>query len=126
MMGLDFDNIETYTLLLQACKPYKVDPSSSLEAEEFFRQLLHKYEGDLDTTSVLAWLNTQLAQHFIALGERPRWIQGAAWAYDEYGRPMVFAGQIDLQATPTVFHDDTSLYIFVGRKVPPVVVMQQF
>ncbi len=44
---------------------------------------------------------------------------------------MIFAGQIDLSTqgegiVSELYHDDTSLYVFVGRKTPPVVIVQQF
>jgi hypothetical protein len=50
------------------------------------------------------------------------------------GKPMIFAGQIDLnqkereKVTPTLYHDDTSLYIFLapGEYPEAEVVIQQY
>ncbi len=127
---LDFDDAATYDLLLKICSPYEVEPDSSIEAEAFFRALLARYAGAADLESLAAWLNDQIPHYFVALGERPQWIQGADWAYAN-GQPMIFAGQIDLnraereKIVPSL-HDDTSLYVFIGRGVAPVVVMQQY
>ncbi|MGB5051543.1 MAG: hypothetical protein WBO46_21530 [Caldilineaceae bacterium] len=127
---LDFEDYDTYMLLVEAGQKYAVFPSASLESEDFFRNLLAHYEGSLDPTSVVSWLEQEISHSFIALGEYPRWIQNPEWPLVG-GKPMIFAGQIDLSvqaggATAELFHDDTSLYVFIGRKVPPVVVMQQF
>ena len=129
---LDFADMDLYKLLIRVCSEYAVDPSSSLEAETFFRQLLTQYSGTDDPATVAAWLREQVPKYFMAIDERPKWIQGAEWAFDEYGNPMIFAGQIDIDSVERkrfeslLFHDDTSLYVFIGRKVDPVVVMQQY
>jgi hypothetical protein len=125
------DDDALYTLLLNVCGRYEVDPSSSIESEAFFRDLLARYPGAADHESLAVWLHEQIPRHFVALGERPQWIQGAAWPYAN-GLPMIFAGQLDLnraereKVVPTLYHDDTSLYVFIGRGVAPVVVLQQY
>jgi hypothetical protein len=129
-MTLDFDDLETYKLLLSVCSQYQVDPSVPLESEKFFRELLAKYNGAKDKDSVATWLNEQISNLFIALGERPRWIQSCEWQFID-GVPAIFAGQIDVstqdsQMASKVFHDDTSFYVFIGKKKPPVVIMQQY
>ncbi len=126
-----FDDEAIYSLLIEICSRYEVEPDSSIEAEAFFRALLARYAGAADLESLAAWLNDQIPRYFVALGERPQWIQGADWAYAN-GQPMIFAGQIDLnrvereKVVPTLYHDDTALYVFVGRGVAPVVVLQQY
>ena len=129
-MTLDFDDLETYELLLGVCSRYQVDPSVPLESEKFFRELLSKYNGAKDKESVTAWLNEQISNSFIALGERPRWIQSCEWQFID-GIPAIFAGQIDVSAQDSkkasqIFHDDISFYVFIGKKKPPIVIMQQY
>lgn len=129
-MKFDFDDPEIYQVLLDICKPCSVDPSSSLESENFFRKLLAKYEGDHDLESLSDWLESQISQHFIAVMERPRWIQDPEWPFVD-GEPLVFVGQIDLSVldggvVSRLYHDDTSLYVFAGWKVRPIVIVQQF
>src|SRR4051794_12071462 len=89
------DDEATYDLLLTICSQYEVEPDSSIEAAAFFRTLLAQYTGAADLESLAAWLTDQIPRYFVALGERPLWIQGADWAYAN-GQPMIFAGQIDL------------------------------
>jgi len=127
---LDFDDPDTFLLLLQVCDRYGVDPQIPEESEQFFRELLGTYMGNTDPTSIETWLSEEVPKHFVALNERPSWIQGADWPFAN-GKPMIFAGQIDLSVSdmkhlPWQYHDDTSLYVFIGQKVEPVVVLQQF
>jgi hypothetical protein len=129
-MMLDFDNEDTYFLLVDICKQFAVFPSSSLESEAFFRALLAEYSGDLNPSDVTAWLKQQVGQHFVAITERPRWIQNPEWPIVN-GKPLIFAGQIDIEVRPgytsaNFFHDDTSFYVFFGQKMQPVVVTQQY
>lgn len=121
-------DLEIYGLVVKVASRYGVDPLMSRSSEEFFGNLLAQYSGDLD--SLAAWLEEQIPKHFVAVGERPRWIQNPEWPFAD-GQPMIFVGQIDMPAQPEgmateLFHDDTSLYVFIGRKVQPVVVTQQF
>lgn len=127
---LNFDDPTTYLLLLEVSKHYAVDPSMSIEAEDFFRKLLTQYAGKPNPTSITTWLEEQIPQYFAVIGERPRWIQSPQWPFEE-GNPMIFVDQIDLspqskKIISTIYHDDTSLYIFIGQKVQPVVIVQQF
>ena len=129
-MNLDFDDSEPYKLLLTVCSQYQVDPSVPLESEKFFRNLLAQYNGSSDVESITTWLNEQVSHWFIALGERPNWIQSSEWQFID-GVPAIFAGQIDVSAQNSevaskVFHDDTSFYVFIGKKKPPIVIMQQY
>jgi hypothetical protein len=126
---LDFDQQDIYSLVLEVCEECSVDPSSSMATEEFFRELLTQYSGAKNTSSVAEWLRVQTLTHFAALGERPRWLQGPDWPVVD-GKPMIFVGQLDVSAPSredagSLFHDDTSLYVFVANTGPPVVVVQQ-
>lgn len=119
------DDIETYQLVVETARRFSVDPSMSIEAENFFSELVTQYEGD--KAGLVDWLEEQIPQYFVAIGERPRWLQNPEWPFAD-GRPMIFAGQIDWkheEIPPEVFHDNTSLYVFIGRKTRPVVVIQQ-
>ena len=130
-MALDYDDSETYMLVLEVADEFGVDPDAPKECNVLFRELLANYAGPNDTNAVAAWLREQIPKHFIALGERPRWIQAPDWPFAN-GQPMVFAGQIDISASagkqllPDFYHDDTSLYVFIGRQVEPDVIIQQY
>ncbi len=129
-MSLSFDNLEIYQLLLKVCTRHGVDPSSSLEAENLFRDLLLQYAGASDSESIIEWLNEQVLARFVALNERPRWIQAPNWPFAD-GRPLIFVGQIDVSVRDSkiasgFFHDDASFYLFIQPKGPTVVVEQQF
>lgn len=126
---LDFNDLETYLLVVDAGTRHGVDPSSSLESERFFRELLAQYSGELDKESVSNWLENQIQIHFLVVKDYPKWIQASEWPFAD-GKPMIFVGQIDLFSQEReiikVYHDDTSLYVFIGANVEPVVVLQQF
>jgi len=127
---LGHDDLQMYELLLDICNRYGVDPSASFETEAFFQSLLKAYNSELEETQLETWLDEQIPRHFAALNDRPRWIQDAEWPLVN-GKPMVFVGQVDIsiqdsELASQMFHDDTSFYVFVGLKMPPVVVMQQY
>ena len=122
------NELELYQHVEDVAGRLGVSPSVPVESETFFINLLRQFDGKAEDLTV--WLEQQIVHHFIALGGRPKWIQDPEWPLAN-GVPMVFAGQIDVQKqqgelTSGLFHDDTSLYVFVGKKVPPVVVIQQF
>ncbi len=127
---LNLKDAETYQLVLEIADHYGVDPSSSLEAEDFFNRLLATYTGAPEPEVVANWLDGQIARAFVAIGDYPRWIQSSAWPFDQ-GEPLIFVAQIDLAvahspALATVFHDDTSLYLFVKRNGEFEIVTQQY
>lgn len=123
---LSFDNEHTFELLLDACSEFQVDPTSSLVAESFFRNLLQSYSGSQNDEAVVTWLNEKLAQNFVSIGDRPHWIQNPQWPFVN-GVPMIFVGQLEIKNPPrSVFHDDTTFYVFVNKGSQPIVVMQQY
>ena len=130
-MSLNFDDITIYTLLLKVCSRYKVDPSSSLEAEDYFRNLLATYDGTFEEESqFMNWLDKIVSGNFIALNKRQQWIQNSEWPFED-GEPMIFVGQIDISRNSGLasefFHDDTTFYVFIPHsKGKPRVIMQQF
>jgi hypothetical protein len=130
-MSLHYDDPMIHILLLRVADKFGVDPDASFECKALFRELLTSYSGPEDTRSISAWLSEQIPRYFVSLRKRPRWIQASDWPFAN-GKPMVFAGQIDISASageqiiPNFYHDDTSLYVFIGRKVEPVVILQQY
>jgi hypothetical protein len=129
-MKTNFDDPETYELLIDVCARYQIDPSSSIEAEDFFSGILSAYQGDSNKEALVAWLEKQLSKEFISLNETPHWIQGYEWQFAN-GKPMIFVGQLDLRIprgsiASQYFHDDTSFYIFIAPGESPRIIMQQF
>ncbi len=119
--------LQVFELVSDVSGRYGVSPSMSTDAEQFFSSLLAEYTGDLE--NLTSWLEERLSEHFVAVGARPSWLQGPEWPFAN-GRPMIFVGQIDLTIqnggiASELYHDDTSLYVFIGRKVQPEVVVQQ-
>jgi hypothetical protein len=127
---LSLSDLNTFSLVIGVCDKYGADPSGSGASYEFFEELLSQYQGPTDPPSIRNWLREQIPEHFVALRRRPKWIQGSEWPYAN-GKPMIFAGQIDLnqkereKIEPT-YHDDTSLYVFIAPMEDPVVVIQQY
>lgn len=124
---LNFDHDDTYFVLVDICNEFGVSPSVPIESEEYFRKKLQGYKGKADKESVSVWLREQLQQEFLAVQERPRWIQGPEWPIEK-GEPLVFVGQIevDVPNNAGIFHDATTFYIFNSVHTPPVVIVQQY
>ena len=127
-MTPEFDDLGDYELVLRECSKHGIDPSSSIEAEDYFRNLLAQYTGDTDRNHFASWLDDWLADDFVALAGRPKWIQGANCPFSN-GLPMVFIGQIDISVKDVdrpkrFFHDDTSFYVFVDKQAKPTVIVQ--
>jgi hypothetical protein len=117
-----------YDLVLGVSLRYGVDPSSSKEVEEFFSELLEKYDGKPDEFA--NWLDGKVRENFKAVGKRPKWIQNADWVFVD-GKPAVFVGQMDIniannETAASLFHDDVTFYIFVAENSQPIVIMQQY
>ena len=128
-MSLDLDDQIVFRTLLRICGPLGINPTMSLECEAYFRKLLMGYAGSSPDPTFESWLEQELAGRFLTLAGTPNWLQGDEWPFVN-GEPLIFAGQIDycLDDNPVaaqLFHDDTSIYVFIGKKIPPVVIMQQ-
>jgi hypothetical protein len=124
-MSLHFDEETTYLTLLNICNQFGVDPSASLELENYFRKLLDDYDGPQNQVHIVSWLNAQIQTNFRSIKEIPKWIQSPTWPLVNE-QPMIFLGQIDIKKNPLIYHDDTSIYVFVARGHEPVVVVQQY
>ena len=128
-MSLDLDDQTVYGTLLQVCGPLGVDPTASIEAEAYFRKLLMSYEGNSADPAFESWLQQELAGRFLTLTGTPNWLQSGEWPFVD-GEPLIFAGQLDYSLdnnafAAQLFHDDTAIYVFIGKKIPSVVIMQQ-
>ncbi|MCB9431206.1 MAG: hypothetical protein H6668_04395 [Ardenticatenaceae bacterium] len=129
-MSINFDNVNVYERLLRVCKLFAVHPLSSIESEEFFRLLVAQYvkQGDLDDFE--EWVSEQLLVYFKYVKHKPRWLQDPEWPFSN-GLPMIFVGQFDIDPlelpnSTSLFHDATSIYVFIGNKSLPVAIMQQY
>lgn len=128
-MNIDFDDADLYSALLQICSRYGIDPSASVETEAYFRQFIRLYDREANIVSFKLWLEEELPKHFRSLRESPRWLQEPEWPIIK-GVPLFFAGQLDFLMSDDgiitrIFHDDTSIYVFIGEKIPPIVIVQQ-
>lgn len=65
------------------------------------------------------WLRTQLAQCFVCVNDRPRWIEdSSSWPYFD-GKPMVFIQQLAIKDGPVSsdkLATNVDLYIFGAKK----------
>lgn len=128
----DFSDDDVRLLVDNVCHIYGTNAFVSPEADVFFQHLLDQYQGQQDDyESLKKWLHKKIPEVFVALGERPKWIQDARWPFFE-GEPMIFVGQIDISVqgdNPALkmFHDDTSFYVFINRtgvRVTEVIIQQ--
>ncbi len=60
-MSLDLDDRTVFRALLRICKPLGIGPTTSIEAEEYFRKLLISYEGSSIDAAFESWLEQELA-----------------------------------------------------------------
>lgn len=119
--------LEIFLLVNDVAFEFGVNPSVPIESEGYFIDLLAQYKGD--TGDLKDWLTREIPKRFLAIGPRPNWLQSPHWPIAGLS-PMVFAGQIDIRVSGNkvasgLYHDDTSLYIFVGPNVFPEVIIQQ-
>ncbi len=130
-MKLKFEDIDTYELLIEVCQPYGFVPSHlSQQHRVFFDALFAEYSGESNKESVATWLEEKISTRFITLSQSPEWIQSPDWPFED-NQPMIFAGQIDIlldesDTASDYLHDDTSIYVFLGKESPAVVIIQQY
>lgn len=124
----DFGEPRTLRTVIAVAGEYGVNPLVPAESESYFRRLLEDYD-DTGGVDLAEWLRERIPLDFISFGERPRWIQGEEWPFQD-GEPMIFAGQIDVSASVAAgyFHDDTSLFLFLPKAGggEPVIITQQY
>ena len=109
---------------------YGIDPGISDETRRYMWALAGRYRGDGAAADFERWLEEEIPRRFVALAERPRWIQQPEWPFSE-GQPMIFAGQIDIATDERaearqLFHDDTAIDIFLALGAPPRTIVQQY
>lgn len=130
-MNYNINNSDTLRTVLNVCSDLgdlDIDPKMSKESLEYFDRLLNEYGRLPANQGFTKWLKNRLIKDFIALDYYPRWIQNPEWPIYE-GTPMIFIGQLDIknnERTRHYFHDDTSIYVFIDKKSPPIIVFQQY
>lgn len=130
-MRVEYDDLEVFKVVIKVCAKLQADASDSIEAREFYGNLLKEYGGEYDVKQLQTWLEEHLPRYYIALKKRPHWIQSPDWPFYE-GKPMIFVGQIDLKVTSDhitekYFHDNTSFYVFMGANTAYYkVIVQQY
>lgn len=127
---LSIDDSETYELLLDICSSFDIDPQASIEIEAYFRDMLSEIPKGTEDRRIREKVSLRLKDDFVALGKPPAWIQGSEWPF-QGDKPMLFVGQIDISAGSSdlasdYFHDDASVYVFLGKKGPAKVIVQQY
>ncbi len=85
-----------------------VDPSSG-SGPEFFGAIIENFSGT--KAECLAYITDNVTTWFRCMDKPPLWIQGADWQYWN-GKPMVFAGQVNIPYSSGWFHDDVSFFVF--------------
>ena len=131
-MEIDFNNPNIFDMLLNIGKQYGFDPQVPIESETYFRKLLTEYPGNEDMSTLESWLHKRVQSDFVALEERPLWIQGPNWPFDNNLQPMIFIGQIDVKVEQEskaahYLHDDTTYYVFMAQDPDPFrIIVQQF
>lgn len=107
---IPFDKME---MLLKLGNEFSFDPSSSVESEEYFLNLLSKYQNEGSDLETL--IRKQIKKDFRVLDKKPIWIQDPEWQFNN-GRPMEFVGQIEIKQEKIRLHDDAIFYIFWDRE----------
>ena len=108
---IPFDKME---MLLKLGNEFSFDPSSSVESEEYFLNLLSKYQNEGSDLETL--IRKQIKKDFRVLDKKPIWIQDPEWQFNN-GRPMEFVGQIEIKKEKIRLHDDAIFYIFWDREI---------
>lgn len=101
--------LESLKVLLLLGPKYGFDPTASSESEEYFVKLTK--EVVREGPDLQARLEEQIAREFRCMMGMPRWIQNPEWQFAG-GRPMIFVGQMEVQASLGYFHDDAVFYVF--------------
>jgi hypothetical protein len=127
---LSYDDQAIQQVVWDVCEQHGIDPDVPAETLPLLRQLVEQFTGEPDVASFGTWLTGEIPRHFIALADRPQWIQGANWPWAN-GKPMIFAGQIDVDTAESaeaakLFHDDTTFYLFIAPGADPMVIRQQY
>lgn len=111
MSDIPWDKME---ILLELGDEFAFDPSSSVESEKYFIELLSKYQNNDDNLTDL--LREEIKKEFKVIEERPKWIQNPDWQFNN-GKPMEFVGQLKVKQGKSELHDDAIFYIFWDREM---------
>lgn len=88
---------------------------------EYIDGLIKAFAPGASRAERLKMARERIAADFRCLKKRPKWLQDAVWPFEK-GKPMIFAGQIDLAE---LRHDDAQLYVFVEADGPAVRTIEQ-
>ncbi|MDE7431572.1 MAG: hypothetical protein K2N34_06640 [Lachnospiraceae bacterium] len=100
-------------VLLDLGNEYDFDPSSDIESENYFMELVSKYEFEEDNFMEL--LRRDIEREFRVIDKRPEWLQNPEWQFNN-GKPMEFIGQIDIERNSIGLNSDATFYIFWDRE----------
>ena len=84
---------DIFELLLELGNEMGIDPFSSIESENYFRELLKTYSGNKNEV----------------------WIQGDEWQFHR-GKPMIFVGQLDTSIKRDGVSYGISFFVFWDYK----------
>jgi hypothetical protein len=101
--------VDHLRVLLDLGVEFGFDPTSSVEMENYFANLVQEFRGS--PSDLYAWVRPKIEQSFRCVTSIPRWIQDPDWQLSS-NSPMVFVGQIDCPPAGGLFHDDASFYVF--------------
>jgi hypothetical protein len=93
-----------YSLMLTAMPSYADPPI------EFIIEKILPADDTLSDAAKKKLIKQRAKELFRYTDKPPRWIQGADWPIRD-GRPLVFVGQIAIDA-PELFHDKGTVYVF--------------
>lgn len=105
------DNI--FEILLELGEEMDIDPSSSIESENYFNALFSDYSGNND--EIREYFKKSIKRDFQVMKEKPRWIQGDEWQFNK-GKPMIFVGQLDAAIQWDGNPYGMSFYVFWDNK----------
>ena len=104
---------DIFELLLELGNEMGIDPFSSIESENYFRELLKTYSGNKN--EVKRYFEDTIKRDFQVMKEKPRWIQGDEWQFHR-GKPMIFVGQLDTSIKRDGVSYGISFFVFWDYK----------
>lgn len=104
---------DIFELLLELGNKIGIDPSASVESENYFCELLENYCGNKN--EIREYFESAIKKDFQVMKEKPRWIQGYDWQFNK-GKPMIFVGQLDTILKRDGVSYGTSFFVFWDDK----------
>ena len=107
-----------YSMILKTLPDY-LDPPL-----EFLTEKIIPVDGTLSDTQKKKLIKERLKESFKFVEKPPKWIQNPDWPIRD-GRPLVFVGQIAINA-PDLFHDKGTAYLFYDPATSDFETVAQF